>query len=281
MSIKFDLFHLSLTERNQVEMFGGSQITRESYLRSIFEKPQTFEHFKVQYQYVPAPEHPLSGEILGRIGKRITIEANLPPEEGLIETEDTLWKAAYLVIDPMPHEEGQRLAMEVDVAVSANPTSLLASLIDAINKKNSKSQYHVDLSPIVHVGDFWAFVQKHEGKVTSVSLDFVPPNMWGTSDEISEELKRYHDLERASGVSIRLRSDDGLEPDTPRTREAVEYIARGQGGIRATAKTSKGRRTYSSKRRGKSVSLDMPPEKAGKMFIRWIIDHLQAILDHE
>ena len=114
-----------------------------------------------------------------------------------------------------------------------------------------------------------------------MTFDFIPPNMFGTSDEISEELKEYRDIEKAQKVTVQLKNKNGLNPDTRRTRAVVDYIGKGQGSIKASAKTHSGRKSYSSKVKGKSSSVKKPPVEEGGGVINWIMMHIKAILDNE
>ncbi len=57
--------------------------TRESYLRTLFSQEQKFTHYGTDFHYVPKPleEGETRNEIIGRIGRSVTMEENLSPSD--------------------------------------------------------------------------------------------------------------------------------------------------------------------------------------------------------
>jgi hypothetical protein len=113
--MQFELFHFSMIERGQGELFDQSPApVREKWLRDVFSQKITFMHRGEQFHYVPetgmgVDPHPL---IVGRIGRQVSMRENEPPEAGLHETHRIAWLASFLIIDPRSHAEGQKAAMQ-------------------------------------------------------------------------------------------------------------------------------------------------------------------------
>jgi len=173
--------------------------------------------------------------IAGRLGKRLTIEENMPPSEGLAETTREAWRASRIVIDPTEHADGQKVAVENNRSV-ASPANILLGLVRQINRNHPESIYSIEAAPIIETESFWDFAERNKGKITSIRFDFVAPNMLGTSDSMTEELRDFRQKEKAHRISLELQNKHGLNVETEKTREAVEYIGKSGGTIRAKAK---------------------------------------------
>ena len=173
--------------------------------------------------------------IAGRLGKRLTIEENKPPSEGLAETTREAWKASRIVIDPSEHADGQKVAVEIDRSV-ASPANILLGLIRQINRTHPAALYSIEAAPIIETESFWVFAERNKGRVTQIRFDFVAPNMFGGSDSITEELRDFKQKEKAHRIAIELKNKHGLNVETNKTREAVDYVGKSGGIIRAKAK---------------------------------------------
>lgn len=231
MSERFDLFRFSLLPKEQMDLLTPFDSTREAYLRNIFSSRIQFQHYKTAFQYVPSQ---ISGEIVGRVGRLVINEENLPPDIGLEEAKREMWKAAVIVIDPTEHIDGQKVALEWDPKVGKTDP-VMTSLTRAINEQNPTAAYHLEVSPISEASTFWEFARENKGAITTLSFTFVAPNMFGGIDNITEEMRQFRDEERAQRVSIALKSSEGIETDTEKIRNSVEYTSRGGGEITARA----------------------------------------------
>jgi hypothetical protein len=176
--------------------------------------------------------------IMARIGRQVTVDENRPPDEGFTETVHDGWKAAAVVIDPRHHDDGQKVAIAVDKRVG-NPSGLIRELTEAINAANTNARWDIEVEPIVNAQSFWDFAAKNRGSITSLTFEFVAPNMFGGTNDLSEELREFRKNENAEKVTIVLNSKEGLDTSTPRTKEAVDYAVQGCGKIRAKAKGGK------------------------------------------
>jgi hypothetical protein len=248
MAERFELFRLSLLPKPSRDMFSGPDLSREEYLRKVFAEEVIYTYAGEQYHYVPMLESAGNGVIAGRLGKKTVIEENRPPSEGLTETKRDTWKASLLVIDPTEHQDGQKAAVEIDRSV-ASPGTILFSLTRQINRNHPEALYSIEAASIIQAETFWAFAEQNRGQVTAVKFDFFAPNMFGGSDSIIEELRDFREKEKAHRVSVSLHNRDGLNLETEKTREAVDYINKSGGKIRAKAKMGQ---KYSSTDKAKS-----------------------------
>lgn len=245
MSERFDLFRFSLLLRRQRDAFSGPDPTREEYLRNVFQQSRKFNFYGTEFHYVPEQIQAREDIIMARIGRPVTVEENRPPEEGLAETIHDGWKAVVVVIDPSEHEDGQKVAVGDDPKVGS-PVGLIRELVMSINEVMPHTAWDIEVEPITNPQSFWQFADRNKGQITHLTFEFVAPNMFGGSDDLSEELREFRKKENAEKVSITLSSKEGLDTDTKRTQEAVDYVVKGVGKI--TARTKLGRRFNSAKK---------------------------------
>lgn len=271
-SAKFEEFRLSLAEREQ-RTFMMKDESREEFLRRVFGQAWVFTHYNSEFHYVPAKEaHPTA--VLGRIGRQFAAEENLAPEQSLEVVQHEGWKAAVVVTDPRHHTDGQKVLMNSDPLVG-KPFSLLSTLIRHINVMEAEeASYVITIEPIFDPNSFWVFAAENQGDITSLAFEFATPNMFGGTESLETELRNLRDDERAQFVSISLKSQDGLNTNTDSVRQGVEYAEKGAGAVRA--RTRKGK-TYSSKRRAKSVTLDKKDEAVGTLFDR-VMRQIKALI---
>lgn len=230
MSRTFELFHISLKERAQIDMFVGS-MSREESIRAAFAEGLQFVHFKKDFYWVPKKVD--GGDVIGIVERQKPRKQHRPPEQGGAEFVDSEWQGAVVIIDPTAHEDGQRVAFEFDQDVG-KPWTILEDIIDAINSKHI-IPYIMEVKPIFDGNDFWAFASKHNQVVKKITFDFVVPNMWGTKKKLDKELKGTGDDTGAQKVKITLDGADGVKADSQRVKDGVEYAQKGGASISATA----------------------------------------------
>lgn len=237
MSDTFKLFRLAVIRRQYYSMFAGEELTRDQALRRVFDQEYQYRFNGIDYHYVPGFNSG-SDLIIGKIGRQYTLDENKPPSEGFEETQRTAWKAAYIVVDPYDHRDGQKAAVEVDQQIGS-PSALLLGLLREINRRKIDEYYTIEAAPIVDTASFWEFAEKNKGSITTIKFEFVVPNMFGTKDQLNDDLRSLRDKEKAKRVSVTVHSREGLNTDTERTRESVDYIDKAGGEIKARAKGGK------------------------------------------
>lgn len=264
---RFQLFRLSLTPRRN--LFSPEPPDREVYLRQLFSQQHQFGHWNNPFVYLPSTEQP-EPFIVGQIGRPFTRIENLPPDKGFELAQHEGWRAAVLALDPRSHSDGQKLAFNRDELIGT-PLAVLTSFIKRLNSLDADAPYHIEIEPIFSPRTFWAFAEEHKGEITSLRFEFVTPNMFGTSENLDEELRGFRKEEHAQIVDVKFRSEDGLNTDTPRIRASVDYAGRGAGKILAFAK---GRARYHSREQVETTGIEDGDEPLLKRVILQVMQVL-------
>ena len=275
--MQFELMHLTLLPRQQLELFERVGITREAWLREIFAEKILFMHRNEQFHYVPETDESIgyAPYIAGRIGRRVSVTENEPPEAGLHELHRPSWKASNLFIDPRHHDEGQKAALQYRDDIG-KPLAILQSLANHINKEfEPRPPYAMQVAPISDADSFWDFAEKNEGNVTCVAFDLFTPNMFDGPENMDKEMKEMRDKERARKIKFELENPDSLDLNTPRVKALVSYAAKGGGSIKARAK---GRKSYNSKRKVKTVPIPDPEQTDTKSALMDVIKAVKVLI---
>lgn len=229
----FELFHLSLLERAQGELFDGGRPSREQWLRSSFSEQFTFTHRSRVYWWVPAKTDP--NFIAGNIARSHPRRHHTPPEEGAMEVISDEWQGAMVIIDPTHHDDGQKLSFERDDIIG-RPRSVLPSLLGHLNRQ-SMAPYMIVPKPIFRKSSFWDWAAAHEFKLRRITFEFIVPNMFGAKNGFDEDME---ELGRA-GVTRALTTLDhgnrggGIDARSDAVRHGVDYAAQGGGEVSARA----------------------------------------------
>jgi hypothetical protein len=259
---RFDLFRLSLLARREVSLFAPEE-TREQFLRRAFGSARSFEHYASTFHYVPHPEIAAGGVIMGAIGRQVATEENLPPPQGLAESVRETWKASVFALDPTDHEDGQKIAFEVDPKVGG-PTPLLGSLVASINDEDSR--YLIEAGPILNSETFWAWARADNRTVTDITIDVPAPNgLFNTNKKMKAELKTTREVTGAETVTIGLHATEGLKTNSESIEDAVNY-AETSGG-RVKAKDSEGE-SFVSTTSQKSTTLSSDKDSDEPLIVR-------------
>jgi len=248
-----ELIRWMLFQRKQIDAFerrnqDGSVPTREEWLRHVLGGTLSFPHRNETFYFVPEIG-PDKAFIVGRVGRKIIVKENEPPQKGLKETARDQWRAVDVIIDPRTHADGQKIAVEINKRVGA-PPGLMQSLADFINAMDPPHPYSIDSNTIIDTDDFMGFVREHKGEVVSVTFELVAPNMFGIRDDIDRELEELKKNENVRKARFTLQNEDGLRLDTERVARTAEHAAEGGGSIRA--RTRRGA-TFNSKKKGKKI----------------------------
>ncbi len=251
--MQLELFRISLTARAQGDFDdlkgkNGSIPTREECIRHAFSKMIQFSVRSKAYYYTPVPDFEEKIGIFGRIGRQLQVQESLPPEEELTEIVRPQWQSSKIIIDPTHHDDGQQIAIESKSDVG-NCNTILKAIAEHINR-NAFIPYIIEIGPIIDTRTFWDFEKENRGRITKITVTAPVPNMFNHSGNIDNDMKEYRDKERASTVTHSLANPDGLNVETERVREGVEYAAKTGGSIRATAL---GKKTYNSDNKSKRV----------------------------
>ena len=263
----FELFHLSLLEVSQGDMFSDKVASREDWLRRAFKEQFKFQHRSVECHWVPDPTS--TDIIAGNVVRSHPHRHHKPPEEGGTEVISEEWQGAIVLIDPAHHDDGQKVSFERDVTLG-KPRAVLQSMIAHINGLPA-APYIIEPKPIFNEARFWSWAAAHEYRLKRISFELIAPNMFGSKSSLDEDMK---DL-GTSGVSkVRVVMDEGGRPEgidaaNEQIKQGVDYAAQGGGSITAKAKNGD---TFASTNNTKTATLPATlAERAGgiKGLTKW------------
>lgn len=277
MADRFQLFRLSCLARPQIDAFEIQDPTREAFLRRVLMSRWEFGHYGSRFYYEPDAEHSTPEVLIGRLGRRVIVDENLPPEQHLEEARRETWHACLLVVDPTDHPDGQKAAIEIDKTIGGAP-ALMGALTKEVNARGPVAPFVLEAQPIFDAASFWEFAEQNRGRVTSLTFDLVAPNgLWNTDKTLKQELAELRNSIKTQQVITTFKSPDGLETNTERIREAVDYAEKGSGKIRAQAR---GKRFFNSTDKPKVVTLDDQPA-AREPLISRVTRALRVVLGRE
>lgn len=236
---KFIVFHLSLIEVRE-PTFDTPKVTRENWLRECLFNQIEFSH-RGNSSLVWVPQPDIDDCIFGIVQRKKPHLHHLPPRQGGQETVSVEWQGAYVLLDPTHHENGQRIAVEIDEV--GTPSALLGSLLTHLNSKNDRP-YTIEAEPIFDGNNFWRFAERHSNVVRYIKFEFVVPNMWGAESALEKDLKDTGKETGAEKVKVQMEAQDGVSVKNKRIIDGVNYAEKGAGAI--TAKSIDGKR-FSSK----------------------------------
>ncbi len=161
-----------------------------------------------------------------------------------------------MLLDPTHHENGQRIAVEIDEV--GTPPALLSSLLAELNSKDYRP-YTVEAEPVFDGNDFWRFAEQHSNVVRYIKFEFVVPNMWGAESALEKDLKDTGKETGAEKVKVQMEAQDGVSVKNKRITDGVKYAEKGAGVI--TAKSLSGKR-FSSKRKPRTIVIPKDGESS-------------------
>lgn len=215
--------------------------------------------------------------VIGRIGRERHVRENEPPEEGMHERVREEWQASLVVIDPRLHADGQQIAMQVREEEIGKPVAVFQSLVTQLNA-DPEAPYTIEVFGIVDPETFWDFVRQNTGEVVSITFETAAPNMFGGKDDFERELRELRDKERSQKTKIQLNNDQGLNPNTERMHQVVDYTVNGGGAIKARTRRKK---TYNSRNKTKRIRLPDPPNplELGGHVIRYVREVISGLFN--
>jgi hypothetical protein len=114
----------------------------------------------------------------------------------------------------------------------------------------------LEINPISDPETFWTFEEQNRDEIISISFELAAPNMFGTRNDLDEEMKSLRDHERMRKAKLELENSDGLKLNTDRVRNTVDYTLEGGGTLKARPRRHK---TFNSKQKGKRIVVPPPP----------------------
>ena len=226
---QFSLFHLSLVPIRQPTFETLTDLTREGWIRRILSSSFEFPYRAGETLHW-VPQEDVEGLIFGIIERSKDRRQHLPPALGGLEITREEWQGAYVLVDPAHHEDGQKMAVENDIVGS--PQTLVKYLSNYINSRDDRP-YEFEPSLIFDSSDYYAFIKDNGPKLSYIKFHFVVPNMWGTAKKLDQDLRESGEETGAEELDVTFKSRRGVDGDSQRIREGVDYAARGAGNVRA------------------------------------------------
>lgn len=118
----------------------------------------------------------------------------------------------------------------------------LIGIFDSLSEfMSGKSKlYFTKINPIVEKSTFWSVYEKNIGNITSAKFLFVAPNIWGSRDRLSEEMKRLAKQNKVQTLEVDYNNSSGkLDLSGNDIVEAVNYAVDGGGGVSLHTKEGK------------------------------------------
>lgn len=264
----FELFHLSLIEREfHPDLF--NQVpppvpTREEWLRTAFAQTFTFEHRAKTFYWVPLD--PIDGVMFGHVTRTHRRAQHAPPEQGAAEIVKDEWQGSAVLIDPVTHPDGQKVAFERDSTIG-RPRSVLQSLLAHVNAMPG-APYAIEPKPIFDENSFWSWASAHENKLRRITFDFVVPNMWDSASNLDRELRELRSI-GVQRAKVSYEGPDEIDATSTTIKEGVDYASKGGGTVTAKAKNGD---SYVSTEKTRTAKLPTTSAERGglrEMITKW------------
>jgi hypothetical protein len=232
------LFRLTLKEKEPdlFSVLNNAALSREEWLRNVFQREHRFRHYQTNFIYEPelSGAAPSGASLLfGWFGREKRTTERTPPDEGFQPTEHLAWQAVFVAVDPTHHDDGQKIAIENNYDIG-RPRAILNSFIREING-DLNSPFYIAAFPIIEKGTFWDFASHHQNEIVSLSFDVAVPNMFDGVSDFERELRALRDNENVSEVDTKLKSDGLLKHNSERISSIINYVERGGGELEAVA----------------------------------------------
>lgn len=253
----------------------GSRITRNAFLKQVFDNRIDFEVNESKYVYIKIDDIELNGKkyIVGRIGKANNELISKPPEEEFAESSQINWKATNIVIDINSDPNGQFLVIQ-SAEKMAFPLTIAKSMTKLINDQNERFGWIIETNAVSEEGDFWKIANQYKGNISSVEFTFVTPNIFQLKNTLNEELTEAREMNNAEKLKASMsNSQNKLDIEQDNIRQGVDYISRGGGDAKIF---SHGKIVYNSENLQKRVAVksNEPITKANKSFHERLIKTL-------
>jgi len=257
-----------------LEGAGGREpsLSREDFLRVLFNKKIEFFHSGKLFTYAPSPTNEAGDlRLSGYIGKQIEQEFQAGPDQLFAVTTEKHWKASFVAIDVSGDQQLMFFEKRGDVGKAQ---AILFSLIEQFIREFKGSAWHIDVEYLTEEESFWHAVKEHRGEITEVIFEFVPPNVLRGYDRVKELDRLITEGSNSDSSAYVLKNKDGeLDPKGEFVEGAVEYSSEGAGAI----KLKSGRKViYNSKknRRTEQAPEEIMPRGGEKAKILGLIAKL-------
>nr|AID57609.1 hypothetical protein [uncultured bacterium] len=245
------LYRLSLTERPPTlwdEPPKKKPIRFDFLMKWLSEEHELETSRGVLLTYKPTQSS--HGVISGVFGRWYSTETEGDPEDLFATTEAGHWEKAAFFFNA--NDDHQIIGIQKNPKVSST-NAIMKAFSRTVNASSHPGGFKIDIFSRNNPKDFWDAVTKYDGRITSISFEFIlpnPTNVEGFTDKAMKKLRDKYNADRAKGE---LESDEGLDLKNNDIKEAAKYAEGGGGEI--TAKSDK-TKVYATKDNIKTAEVD-------------------------
>lgn len=227
-------------------------ITREGFLRYLFDNRHDFFHRGALFTYVPARSPMLDPSILAGFVGRLTSELeNAGPDELFALTPRNRWRASFVAADLSPTRQIVAVEKRGDVGSAHRVMESLVS--SATSTAKAGLSWHVDIEYVTRPQAFKEAAERFRGKITELEFTFNPPNALRGFDRFKEFDRLAVRETNAENSQYSLKNPaGGIEAKGDFVESAVDYAHEGAGRVKI--KTGK-QVAYDSRQSKKTTSV--------------------------
>lgn len=166
----------------------------------------------------------------------------------------------------------QLVAIQHRSVAFQNTQSVVKLLFDSLAPMLARRQLVVLWEPVVERQTFWDLVERHKGKITQITFEFVTPNMANISGDLPDDLKDFAKRSNAIQTALSIASDPGsslnVSHTDPVVNGLVDYTSAGGGdiairlaGVKKTIHTSRNVKDLTIE----EATLEGPPDVVSKL----------------
>ena len=171
--------------------------------------------------------------VFAKLGKKATSLIGAPPEEHFEKKKMDDWLDCSVFINLSDDKNvGQSIAFERKRHIFDDPLIQLKALGEKINLHLKEFGYRIEINPIADKREFWNLYRENKGSIDEFHVKAIAPNLFGGSDEFSEELKKAKELYNMTTLEVSVKNDEKnltLPEGDNFVTQALDYTAKGGG----------------------------------------------------
>lgn len=207
--MKFEIYRI-LLHKNELPLSIPTDISRENFIKMIFEDDLEFDFKNYFYSYKKI--HSESGYILSCITKKKhkqIIDKNL--QTNSIDHYEPIIAIIYpkekILIDTGREQEGQLLALEVNKDFGGSQL-VLNEISKKIQNSGKFTDYTVQINKIIDDDDFERVFKNNLNNISKIAFTYSAPNLFGVDDEIEKQSKLAKEQCNANELEYAVKNEE-------------------------------------------------------------------------
>lgn len=197
--------------------------------------------------------------IHGKIGRQGNIKIHEVGEDQFIEKSIETYPNCNIFFYTNDEKgfNGQKIALQVDNEVYRNPNLFMSKIEEALNRHLYLHGYAININPVLNIDKFWDAIDKYDGKIDRITLNYAVPNLFGINNSLESDLKNDAKKYGATNVSLVFENKNGelkLNKEDKLLNESAQYISNGGGSFKIKAKGVKAE--FNSSKDIKTISIE-------------------------